>query len=144
MPKELKPSDLEREYFTGETNDIRGRNGKWKTQWVNCRRVELNALSADPHRSVVWVESKLVQHGMAKRLIPPDSVLDNHTRDRREALLDTHILKAIEAAFDIDAKVDAVVSEIVGKVGIESIPEDLVEKWALDMPPSGCPFPASR
>ena len=47
LPSKLELTELEREYFTGEGRFVY-RNGKLKTHWVNCQRVELNARSAGP------------------------------------------------------------------------------------------------
>ncbi len=75
LPKSLSFTDMEREYFTGEPRLVTGRNGKPKRHWINCRRVELNALSADPHAFVAWIEKKLKKFGVAQKLVPPRKVI---------------------------------------------------------------------
>ena len=69
LPSRLKLTDLEREMFGGTPSYGGG-------LWTGCRRVELNALSADPGRFVKWVESKLEKHGVAKKLVPEEAVVD--------------------------------------------------------------------
>ena len=80
LPRGLKLTSLEEEYFAGE--QVPG-----KKLWRNCRRVELNALSADPHRFVKWVVSKLEEHGCAKKLVPPKTVIERHAPRTKGSLV---------------------------------------------------------
>ena len=93
LPRRLELTDLEQEYFEGERVC-----GGWK----NCRRVELNALSADPHRFVEWVESKLAEHGCDKKLVPPKTAIDKHAREKRDSILREQIQAAIDEYLDVE------------------------------------------
>jgi len=87
MSRGLELSELEHEYFTGQSRQVAGKNGKPNLHYINCRRVELNALSAEPARFVAWVEGKLRQYGVASKLIPPKRVIEERGRSQRSGVL---------------------------------------------------------
>ncbi len=120
MPQSLVLGDLEREYFTGEPVDVQTRSGKWTNNWINCQRVELNALSADPHRFIKWVESKLEQHGV-KKIVPPKKAVLRSAREQRDSLLDS----AVREEFDRQLNVDALVREITGRLSSQVLLDDM-------------------
>jgi len=128
LPKELTLSDLELEYFTGKARLVTGKNGKPKTHWVNCRRVELNALSADPQKFIEWVERKLAEHGVAKKLVPPKKIIVERAEAEREAILRRYARRCIEETLAIDAKVDEIVEQLLRQVKIDAVP-GAVKKW---------------
>jgi len=133
LPSKLELTDLEREYFTGEARTVWGKSGQ-KTHWINCRRVELNALSADPHKFISWVESKLRQHGVAEKLVPPRKVIHATARDKRDELLETALRQEVDRQLDIDAHVAELVKQLAKKVDIKSLP-DALKKWAGELRP---------
>ena len=129
LPSSLTLTDLEIEYFGGEPKTITSSNGKRKTQWVKCRRVELNALSADPKTFVEWVESKLELHGVAKKLVPPPDVIATQANNDRGRLLREGIREAIELELDIESRVETIAGDLEGLVDIDAMPSSVAE-WA--------------
>src|SRR5262249_27238796 len=75
LPQGLVLNRTEREYFDGTPDGGTYKGGKW-VQYYRCRRIELNALAADPDRFIEYVERKLEQHGCAKKLVPPVKVIN--------------------------------------------------------------------
>lgn len=134
LPKRLELTELEQEYFTGDPRQVLSRNGGYKTQWVNCRRVELNALSADPHKFVAWVESKLAQHGCDKKLVPPKKAIDAYSRDTRDAILRGAIHDAINDCLGVGELVNQICNTLKPSVDIKGVPAQM-KVWAKDLPP---------
>lgn len=128
LPKGLKLTEVERDYFTGTPRRVIGKNGKPKTHYVNCRRVELNALSANPAAFVTWVEAKLVQHGVASKLIPPKKVIEQRGRQQRERVLHEQIEQRLMEALDLPSKVEQVVKRLTRRVLLNELPAQ-VEAW---------------
>ena len=126
LPRHLELTELEHEYFTGE----RVYGGGWR----NCKRVELNALSADPHRFVEFVESKLAEHDADKKLIPPKKVIEQTARGQRDAILGLRIQEEINAQLDTEALIQRVTRSLKAQVETKSIPAKL-KTWAQDLPP---------
>ncbi len=134
MPSGLELDELELEYFTGNAVMVKDRNGKEKPNWVKCRRIELNALSADPKVFVDWVEAKLQEHGVAKKLVPPVEVITAQaTHDRNEKMRAT-IRKTIERKLDIESKIDRIVNDLESRIDEQAIPAK-VAKWAETITP---------
>jgi hypothetical protein len=133
LPSKLELSDLERKYFTGEARSVCVR-GKYKTHWVNCQRVELNALSADPHKFIAWVEAKLKQHGVAKKLIPPKKVIYATARDKRDELLTCALQDVIERQLDINNRVAEMAAKLGKQIDLKTLPADL-KTWAAELRP---------
>ncbi|MHB8956042.1 MAG: ATP-binding protein [Pirellulaceae bacterium] len=134
LPRHLKLSPLEQEYFGGEERQTVGKNGKPKTVWVNCRRVELNALSADPHRFVAWVESKLEEHGCAKKLIPPKTIIETYGRETRDAILRETIHAAINDYLNVGGLIGPICNTLKRRIEIKGIPAQM-QSWAEGLPP---------
>ncbi len=133
LPKGLTLDALELEYFGGESQTV-SRNGRHRTQWINCQRVELNALSANPQAFVAWVERILTKHGVANKVVPPKRVITEHAASRRRSMLRDEIQFALERAFDIETKIDILVKSFLPKIPIEHIPGK-VAKWANKLKP---------
>lgn len=126
LPRGLQLTPFEKEYFAGEQVNTK--------LWRNCKRVELNALSADPHRFVEWVESKLEEHGCARKLVPPKLVIEKHAHTRRDVALKCAIDAAIDEHIEREDIISRVCKTIEGRVEIKSIPPQL-ERWAEDVLP---------
>lgn len=133
LPSNLELTDLEREYFTGDPRTVWGKSGQ-KTHWINCRRVELNALSADPHKFISWVESKLRQHGVAEKLVPPKKVIHTTARGKRDELLEAALRQEVDRQLDVDDRVAEMVKQLAKKVDVKSLP-DALKKWAAELRP---------
>jgi len=133
LPNKLELTELEREYFSGEARTVWGKHGQ-KTHWVNCRRVELNALSADPHRFIAWVEATLQEHGVARKLVPPKKVIHSAARDQRDTMLKSAIRDAFHRHLDLDSLVATTAKTLGKQVDIRTLPEKLRE-WATKLEP---------
>lgn len=130
LPRDLELStELEREYFSGEPTQVTGKNGKPTTHWVNCRRVELNALSADPEAFIKWVEQKLSEHGVAQKLVPPNKVITATAKERREVLLRESIQQRLMESLDVEARVDSLTKKFTRRLSVKDVPA-AVEAWA--------------
>jgi len=127
IPSAIKLSQTEREYFTGEeAAPLNGRRS-WK-----ARRIELNALSADPDRFIAWIEGKLQGLGLAKKLLPAPSIIGQVVDHRRDAELLAAATQHILEILDINAIATAVVNKI--KLPVRDIPGEL-KKWAKEVAP---------
>ncbi|MFH1921737.1 MAG: ATP-binding protein [Planctomycetota bacterium] len=93
IPKKLLLDETETEYFRGE----RISNKRWKAQ-----RVELNALAANPDRFIAWVEGKLEEHGLARKLIPPAKAIKEHAVQQREEELRQRVHDRFVDALSLD------------------------------------------
>lgn len=129
LPKALEFTKLERDYFTGQERYVIGRNGKRKKHWINCRRVELNALSADPHAFVAWVVKKLKKYGVAEKLVPPKKVILARARAQREAQLRELVEAKLMEALDLDARIEAITRQLLREVEIDGV-ADVVARWS--------------
>lgn len=134
LPKGLKLTDLELEYFTGTPKNVVGKNGKMKLEWINCRRVELNALSADPERFVAWIKAKLAEHGVAKKLVPPKKVIASQATRAWDSDLQQSIHREIEESLDIDNAVDQIAGLLSSRAKFDTVPA-LVKNWAKNPKP---------
>ena len=134
LPRGIELNELEREYFTGEPRPITGKNGKPKTQYVNCRRVELNALSADPAAFVAWIERKLQEHGVAAKLIPPAKIIKQRAREQREKMLADEVLRRVMEALDMPAKVKQIAQKLERHFPLNHMPGD-VATWGKEPQP---------
>ena len=125
LPRHLQLTELEQEHFGGEPM-----YGGWRR---NCKRVELNALSADPHKFVAWVESKLAEHGADEKLIPPKRAIEKAAREQRDAILRDRIQSEIDHQLDTEALIDRLARSLKAQVQIKGIPAKL-KTWAQDLP----------
>lgn len=124
LPRALKLNALEREYFGGTSS--------WEGQV--CRRVELNALAADPDRFIAYLERKLREHDCASKLVPPKRVLDEQAKKDRDDVLADSIREQVDAVLEIDALVETLRDRFAAEIGVGDIAE-VIERWAKDVPP---------
>jgi hypothetical protein len=133
LQKDIPWTKTDLEYFTGEQRRRTRKNGKPGWQWIGCRRIELNALSAYPEKFVSWVESKLVQHGAARKLVPASNVLQSRVEDvyREERL--QKIRAAVTSRLDVSAIVNQIDSEIASPkfTGVSAA----IKQWAQLLKP---------
>jgi hypothetical protein len=129
LPQGLELNEVERRYFEGRPEGQR----HGRTQY-RCRRVELNALAADPDRFIRYVEDKLRAHGCAAKLVPPAQVVLTEAELRRDELLQkmardkvTELLNASGLAADL-ARLFA------AKLTVHDLP-DLLAEWAAGLVP---------
>ncbi len=94
LPRGLKLTELEREYFEGRPS---GHSGK---SWV-CQRVELNALR--PSQRFQYVEAKLIEHGAAAKVIPPAEVITRAAKEEARTVSRVAIREQLERLLDLDA-----------------------------------------
>ena len=125
LPSRLKLTELEKKYFEGE--QIYG-------GWKGCRRVELNALSADPHKFVAWVESKLAEHGCDKKLVPPKTAIDAYSREARDSILRGAIHDAINDCLEVEELIGPICNTLKPQIDIKAIPSQM-KSWAEALPP---------
>lgn len=132
LPKAIAWTELEQRYFQGERRMGVGKNGKDQAQWVNCERVELNALAANPKQFVEWVESKLQEHGATKKLLPNKSAVVDHTREAFHRQQESAVYDALANRIDLPAHVQAICSKLpadFSKVNAE------VRRWSKQLRP---------
>ena len=130
LPSALVLNDLEKEKFTG-TKRI-GSN-KDKAVW-KAERVELNALARDPDRFIEWVEQKLAEHGVAKKLVPPADVITRMARNKRSSLLQDRISEIVGEILDVDSIVAAVIEDHLDDIPIEHMP-NAIQAWGRKLRP---------
>ena len=128
------PEELE--YFQGEPQSIRGKSGRPTTQWINCQRVELNALAATPDRFIRWIEEKLKKHGVMKKLIPTVEVVEEQVKASYDESLHDLIEKLITEEFAIAEKVEQVSSRMAkpGPLTYQNAYKSL-ENWSRNLEP---------
>ena len=101
----------------------------WKAE-----RVELNALARDPDRFIEWVEQKLAEHGVAKKLVPPADVITRMARNKRSSLLQDRISEIVGEILNVDSIVATVVEDHLDDIPIEHVPDE-VQAWSLKLRP---------
>ncbi|MFH1268522.1 MAG: ATP-binding protein [Planctomycetota bacterium] len=119
IPKKLRLNEVETEHFRGE----RIGNKRWKAQ-----RVELNALAADPDRFIAWVEGKLEEHGLARKLIPPAKAIKEHVAEQREAELRQRVHDCFVDVLRLNTMEARVVDRMRRRVSLGGVPE-AVKTW---------------
>jgi hypothetical protein len=134
LPRELELSDLEREYFTGIARKVIDRSGNRTTKWIGCQRVELNALSSNPRVFVDWLEHKLKERGVYKKLVPPNDAIREQVADRSRVLLREHVQRRVDEALNVDAIIEEVCERIGDGVKVRG-PVKSVKNWAKDITP---------
>jgi DNA topoisomerase VI subunit B len=122
--------EVERKYWTGEKQQVVTKNGKYKTIYTKCQRIELNALSADPMAFLQWIEDKLNHFGVAKKLIPPAETIQERAEDTLETELYATIREQIEQELDLDG----LTLKAAESLKIEAPNLDL-KQWAKNTPP---------
>jgi len=132
--RQLKRSAKVRKNFTGDARRVLSKSGKWKTQYVNCQRIELNALSAEPAKFVRWIERTLKKHGVAQKLVPPDDVIDARVNRVRADQLEVMIRVELESRLDLSFAVARAVAKLMPKLRVAKA-TDAVRKWAVKPKP---------
>lgn len=134
FPKGVKFNKVDLEYFSGEPRRYQSKSGKLRFKHVNCKRVELNALSANPQAFVAWVESKLQDHGVAKKLVPPSKVIESRAEEELTKALEDRVRDRFEAAINLDSSVDSAVEKLLPLLDVSGA-VDAVTKWASEVKP---------
>jgi hypothetical protein len=129
LPQGLELTKLEREYFEGEPCGWKGRRRLYR-----CRRVELNALAADPDRFLAFVEDKLRQHGLDKKLVPPRKVVAGEVRALVTQFVGDAARTKVLDLLDVDSLVERVVGDVMKRVKVKDLPK-LLKRWATDRKP---------
>jgi len=94
-------------------------------------RVELNALT--PGQLIEFIEKKLAEHGLTKKVIPPDEVIMEEVKKQFDLLLRITVEKRILEMLEIPAIVEKV-AQSVKTPDFRGLPEDIA--YALeDNPP---------
>ena len=133
LPSGLELTDLEREYFEGERDGYRLRRGKQVLLW-RCRRVELNDLASNPRRFIDYVERKLQELGLARKLVPPGKVVLKTAQELRSQILREQAHEALSEHLDLDDLATAIAKDLAKKFPVKSLPELLLE-WAAQLKP---------
>jgi hypothetical protein len=134
-PPGLVLNDIERAYFDGKPDGVReGRAGSRDKQLYRCRRVELNALAADPDRFIRYVEEKLRQHGCAEKLVPPASVVLERAAALRAKLLEEIVRAKLAEQLNTDSLAADLARKYAERVSVEDTPKVLAE-WAGRLEP---------
>lgn len=94
----------------------------------------MNDLAKDPERFIEFVENKIQQHGMAKKLVPPAAVVKSEARDIADAELGERVQAAVENMIDLDGIKSTVIDKQSKKIGFSKVPK-LLKDWAKKMEP---------
>jgi hypothetical protein len=129
LPAGLELTDLEREYFEGEFEGFQGKKKLWR-----CRRVELNALAADPDRFLAYVEEKLAQHGCARKLLPRPKVIRREAKELLLQYLNQAARAQVNELLNVDALVNDLADSLAGVVSLHGIPAAM-DRWARGLGP---------
>jgi hypothetical protein len=124
LPRELELGELEREYFEGTPCGWKGNRRVYR-----CRRVELNALAADPDRFLQYVEDKLRQNGCTDKLVPPGKVVIERAKSLRSEMVTAAARSRVAALLDIEAIAQNLVNDVMKRVKVKDLPS-LLERWA--------------
>jgi hypothetical protein len=125
LPQGLDLNELEKEHFEGKQIEAK--------KWL-CRRVELNALAADPEQFIAWTEAKLRENGCASKIVPPNTVILERAKDVAESQLKKETLDQITEVLGIEALANDIAGTLARKVIVEDLPDSL-KQWAADTPP---------
>lgn len=124
LPAKLVLNELEQCHFGGTEVEVNG-----KPVWKDCKRVELNALAADPDRFISFIERKLRLHKAHGKLVPPKTVIKRYAAQTRASSLERAIDEMIRAELDIQAMTVELVKVYKPDVAIEGLPKK-VRSWA--------------
>jgi hypothetical protein len=129
LPQGLSLNTEEQEYFRGVPHGWHKRRQTYK-----CRRVELNALAADPDRFIAYVERKLQENGCARKLVPPKKVLHEKAKSLRTGMIEDRARQEIMNLLGVDEVVRDLAKSLVKRVAIKDLPR-LLGKWAEKLEP---------
>lgn len=133
LQKHIAWTPIELEFFTGKEVQYSKRSGSQAKKWVECRRVELNAISANPERFVEWVEGKLQTHGCALKLVPDRSTVISEALAEFKVSLENEVRKQVNLKLKVDDLVRAAISD-VQLPSFTRVPTNL-KKWAKSLQP---------
>ncbi len=92
------------------------------------QRVELNALAADPDQFMKWLEQKLEEHGLKKKLIPDKDAIIKHAEETRDKRLTDAIEDHVKEMIDLDGITAELVDQFKEKIKLGKVPSN-VTKW---------------
>jgi len=125
LPAKLRLDKTERRCFHGEQLGAK----RWK-----CDRIELNALAKSPDRFIGWIEDKLQQHGLDRKLLPPEQVVEKHAVDRRAERLRERVSECVASILDLEALEAGIVDRLLPQVSLDGVADDL-RAWAPRLEP---------
>ena len=98
------------------------------------QRVEINALAADPQRFIEWLEGKLEEHGLKRKLIPEQDAIFEHAEEAITKKLTETIRGHVEELVDLDAITEALIDEYKPKIKVKGLPRKLAT-WGKKLEP---------
>lgn len=134
MPRGLNLNKADLEAFTGIPRKVIKRNGNPGIVYEGCRRVELNALSADPPAFLRWIEKELKKHGVAQKLVPPKKVISARVTSQRENILRQRIQQRLNQVIDMPSLLEEVTRKLLRRVKVDDAAA-AVQKWAKKAKP---------
>lgn len=83
--------------------------------WLKQYRIELNAMTSD--QLIPWIERKLQEHGLARKVVPPDDMLSQAIKTGVDLNLTEWTQAAIRRAFEsvIGTSLSVLASELIDK-----------------------------
>jgi hypothetical protein len=132
LPHGLKLSALERKMFTGTLKYHTNDSGKKSRQWINCERVELNAIAVYPDRFIGWVERKLDQHGANRKLIPDKKTILKTAKQQYNDYLHDTIHRELLSLLCVAERTKQIAREF-GKPKFNELTQSLAQ-WATELP----------
>lgn len=128
LPADLELTDLEREMWIGKPDGFTKDN---KPRY-RCQRIELNALAVDPDRFVEFIERKLSEHGLDRKLVPPDAVIADQAERHVDDVLDRMVRHEVASRLNVEKIVGAVLKQVT--VDVRHVPDE-IRGWATAMEP---------
>ena len=98
------------------------------------QRVEINALAADPQRFIEWLEGKLEEHGLKRKLIPKQDAIIEHAEEAITKKLTESIKRHVEELIDLDAITETLIDEYKPKIKAKGLPRKLAT-WGKKLEP---------
>jgi predicted XRE-type DNA-binding protein len=129
LPRQLKLTKLEQEYFEGEPHGWHKGKPTFK-----CQRVELNALAAQPDLFLAYIERQLERHGCHRKLVPPEAVLMAEAGDQLNLRLEEQIRTSLAQSLHLDAIVERIRSAMAARIPLDQLPSQL-ETWRSQLLP---------
>ncbi|TWU08388.1 ATP-binding protein [Stieleria varia] len=133
LPSGLDLSQAALDSFAGVATEV-VRKGKKHTEYRDCVRVELNALSADKDLFTEWIDRKLKQFGVAEKLIPKNETICQYVANRTDEHLRQDIAEKVESMLCVASKIDDAFRIARDSSTIEN-PQRVVQEWAEDCLP---------
>lgn len=134
LPSQLKLSQLEQEYFGGKEETYIKENGKERKRWIGCRRIELNALAANPEKFCEWTVQQLEKHGINSKLVPDASVVtstaESSYQKQRRHRIHTKVIDTLGVEQLVDDAEAAITS-----TPFDHVPT-VLEDWSSELHPN--------